>query len=287
MTTPTDPVQTALDAYGAVGTWAQSNPEIKTLFDTAVAQGWDATRFERELWGTQWWQQNQQNVRNLQVLQATDPATYNAQMSQKAAEITQTAFGLGLNPGSADVNYLALSALQNNWSDAVLREHMVDWFKPATQNGQALGTLGDYENTIRSTFNSYGVKMSDDFYQWNAQQVAAGRATTQGLANEAIGYATTLYPQYADQFKSGKTLSDIATPYIQQMGQILETDPTAIDIYDPTIQKALQGNGQAPTSMWDFQQQLKQDPRWGTTQNAKNAAADVVAKIGQDWGFLK
>lgn len=277
-------LQTALDAYGAVGVFAKNNPEVQTILNQAVAGQWDAARFQRALWGTSWWQQQSADARNLQVLQATDPATYNANVAEKAAEVSQLATGLGLQ--GFDANSLATQALQYGWSTQVLQQHIVDSSQAALVNGQATGSLGDYENQVRSTFQAYGVQMSDDWYTNQAKEIAAGRQTTGGLANQAIGYASTLYPQYTDAFKSGKTLSDIATPYLQQMQQTLEIDPTNVSLQDSTIQRALQGDGTNPTPMYAFIQGLKADPRWQQTTNAKNDAYDMLAKIGKDWGFV-
>jgi hypothetical protein len=276
-------LQTALSEYGAVGVFAQSNPEVAAKLQEGIDNGWDAARFQRELWTTNWFKSLSDVQRQLQVLQATDPQTYNTNISEKAAEIGQLAAGLGL---TVDANSLAQQALWGGWSSSVLQAHIVDGGK-ATQvvGGQLTGSLGDYENQVRSTFRAYGVNMSDSWFETAAREITAGRNTVAGYQNSAIGYASALFPQYTEAFKSGKTLSDIAEPYIQQMGQTLETDPSAINLSDRYVQQALHGDGTNPTPLWQFQNQLRQDPRWQQTNNAKNAAFDVLARIGQDWGF--
>lgn len=278
-------LQTALSAYGAVGVFAQSNPQVAGILNQAVAEQWDAARFQRALWGTDWWKSFNESQRQLQVLQATDPQAYNAQLAEKSNEVSDLATGLGLT--GFDANNLALQALSFGWSTAVLQQHLVDSSRPRTVNGQATGSLGDYQNQVRQTFSSYGLQFSDEWYTMVAHEIAAGRQTTGGMQNEAIGYASSLYPQYTEAFKQGKTLSDIAQPFLQQMQQTLEVDPANVTLTDPTIQRALQGDGKAPTPLWQFTQQLKQDPRWQQTTNAKNDAYDMLAKIGQDWGFVK
>ena len=106
-----DQLQTALSAYGAVGVFAQNNPQIATILKQAVDGQWDAARFQRALWGTDWWKNTQDNTRQLQVLQATDPATYNANIAEKANEVTDLGNGLGLS--GFDANSIALQAMQN------------------------------------------------------------------------------------------------------------------------------------------------------------------------------
>jgi hypothetical protein len=79
---------------------------------------------------------------------------------------------------------------------------------------------------VRNTFASYGLQMSDSWYQIVTREIQAGRQTVGGMDNEAIGYASNMFPQYAQDFKEGRTLNDIAQPFIQRMGNTLEMDPS-------------------------------------------------------------
>jgi hypothetical protein len=279
----TDPLNTALNAFGAIGTFAQNNPELKAKLNDAVAQQWDAARFQRELWTTNWWKSLSENQKQLQTMQATDPAQYNEQLALKANIIRRTASGMGLN---VDANSIAQQALWNNWSDQDVSQIISDQGGQRTVYGQLTGSSGQIENNVRTTFLKYGLQMSDDWYKSRVREVQSGRTTTDGLANEAIGYASKLYPQYTQDFLEGRTLSDIAQPFIQAMGNTLEVDPSSINLNDKTVQKALQGDGKTPMTMYQFQQTLTNDPRWGKTNNAKNAAYDTLAQIGKDWGFV-
>lgn len=277
--------QTALSEYGAVATFAQNNGEVNGILQQAIQGEWDAARFERALWGTNWYKSLSDNQRQLQVQQATDPGSYQQQLHSMSDKITGIANGIGVNIDPAS---LAQQALWNGWDQATLTRLIAQQgTAPRDANGYTGGQIGDVENHLRTTYASYGIKMADSWYTNAAQQVAAGTQTTGGLDNEAVGYASKMYPQYAQDFFEGRTLSDIAQPFIQQMGQTLEVDPSSINLMtDPTIQKALQGDGKTPMTTYQFQQQLKADPRWGKTDNAKNAAYDTLAQIGKDWGFM-
>lgn len=278
----TDPLNNALDAFGAIGTFAQNNPELKDKLTQAVANTWDAARFQRELWTTNWYKSLSDNQKQMQTLQATDPAQYNEQLALKANIVRRTAAGMGLN---VDANNIAQQALWNNWSDQDVSQIVSDWGGQRKVNGQFTGSSGEIENNVRTNFLKYGLQMSDQWYSSVVREVQSGRQTTGGLTNEAIGLASKMYPQYQQDFLEGRTLSDIATPFIQAMGRVLEVDPSAINLNDKTIQKALQGDGKTPMTMYQFQQTLTSDPRWGKTTNAKNAAYDTLAQIGHDWGF--
>lgn len=48
-----------------------------------------------------------------------------------------------------------------------------------------------------------------------------------------------MFPAYSQDISSGVNVIDIAAPFIQTMGQILEVNPTTLDPLDPTIRKAM------------------------------------------------
>jgi len=275
--------QNALDEYGAVAVFAQNNPEVNKILQDAITHQWDAARFERALWGTNWYKGLSDSQQALQVKQATDPGEYNKELQQAADKVTTLAGQAGI---TVDAKAIGQQALWNGWDDATLARYIAQHGAVAKDsNGAATGDMGNYENQIRNTYSAYGLKMSDKWFEDAARQVAAGTNTTGGFANQAIAQASKLFPQYAQDFVEGRTLSDIAQPLMQQMGTTLEIDPSSITLDDPTIQKALAGDGKNPTPLYAFNQMLKQDSRWQYTDNAKNSVYDTLAQVGKDWGF--
>lgn len=278
-----DAYQNALDNYGAVGVFAKNNPEVNTILQEAIKGTWDAARFERALWNTKWYKSLSDAQQALQVKQATDPAQYNAELKQMQSKVSTLAAAAGV---TVDAGAIAKNALWNAWDDSTLTKYLAQHGSIATGAGGApLGDIGQYEDQVRNTYASYGIDMGKKWYEDAARQIAAGTNSTGAIANQAIAQASKLYPQYAQDFVEGRTLSDIAKPLIQQMGQTLEIDPSSITLKDPTIQKALAGDGKNPTPLYAFDQMLKQDSRWQYTDNAKNQAYDTLAQIGKDWGF--
>lgn len=275
--------QNALDEYGAVAVFAQSNPDVNTILQEAIKNTWDAARFERALWNTNWYKSLSDTQQALQVKQATDPGEYQKELASAADKVTTLAGQQGI---TVDAAAIGQQALWNGWDDSTLARYIAQHGAVATDaNGAAIGDIGNYTNQIKNTYASYGLTMSDQWYQDAARQIAAGTNTTGGIANEAIAQASKLFPQYAQDFAEGRTLSQIAQPLMQQMGTTLEIDPSSITLNDPTIQKALHGDGTAPLPIYAFNQMLKSDARWQYTDNAKNSAYDTISQIGKDWGF--
>jgi hypothetical protein len=76
------------------------------------------------------------------------------------------------------------------------------------------------------------------------------------------------------------------------MARTLEISPENIDFTkDATIQKALgaqigtDGVSQ-PIHMWQFNQQLRQDPRWQYTDNARDSVTSIAHGILQSFGVV-
>lgn len=278
--------QTALSEYGAIAVFAQNNPEVNAKLQEAIKNQWDAARFERELWTTNWYKSLSQNQRQLQVLQTTDPGQYNAQLGEKANEILVAAGQAGKQLSQAQATDLAQKALWGGWDNSVVQAHLGEDYGNTMVNGRFTGLAGDTENHVRTTLAAFGIPINDQYVTQQVNDIVAGKQTTGGFDNQVIGQATKLFPQYAQDFLEGRSLSDVAKPYVQQAASTLEIDPSTITLQDKNVLKALQGDGQNAMPLWQFNQMLKQDPRWQKTDNAKNAAYDTLAQIGKDWGFM-
>ena len=88
----------------------------------------------------------------------------------------------------------------------------------------------------------------------------------------------------------GQTVADIAQPYMQTMAQILELPAGSVNLFDTTIKKALTytdsktlEKGAKP--LWQFENELRSDPRWKQTKNAQDSLMQVGHKVLADFGL--
>jgi hypothetical protein len=71
------------------------------------------------------------------------------------------------------------------------------------------------------------------------------------------------------------------------MRQILEIPESQIDSLNPTIQMALKNNGnKGAMNLTEFERALKKDPRWGTTDNARETATGYANSILRNFGLI-
>lgn len=162
------------------------------------------------------------------------------------------------------------------------------------ETGTPLGQTPDVKNNpgyqIRQYLADNGLKMSDDFVTENVRRIGAGEITVDDVTSHLRDkYLVNEFPAWADSLKSGATVKDIAAPYVTKMAQVLELPEEAIDLSDPKLRSALTtpGTDGKPTfkPLWQFEQDLRQDPRWMQTNQAQDEIAKTASDVLSMFGF--
>ena len=151
------------------------------------------------------------------------------------------------------------------------------------------GPSGKYFTEVKNLAARNGIMLSDEAATDYANKIVAGVMDADTAFNTIRESAASAFPQLADKIKAGVDLKTLADPYIQSMSNILELPYSAVDLFDPKIRSALSytlPDGKIGTkSIYDFEKELRQDPRWQYTNNAKKAVADSTLRVLQDFGF--
>lgn len=96
--------------------------------------------------------------------------------------------------------------------------------------------------------------------------------------------AKTGMPQnVASLLDNGVDLEAVYAPYKNLMASTLEINPETITLNDPVLRSAVTGDREVP--LYEFQRQLRKDPRWQYTNQAKQEVSDVALKVLRDFGF--
>ena len=126
-------------------------------------------------------------------------------------------------------------------------------------------------------------------YPFLMYDMMTGAMDTDGVRNWMIANASSRYPSLADRLKGGETVAQIADPYVQSQAKILELNPNTIPLTDKLVQSALSGTDAqgkpATKSVWQFEQDLRNDPRYMKTQQAQDASMGMAHQVLQDWGI--
>lgn len=146
-----------------------------------------------------------------------------------------------------------------------------------------------FEHSMRQYAGDMGVDIGDQSVKNYAQLMVKGLSSQQDFKNFINDQASSAYPAFAEQIKGGQTLKAIANPYIQTMAQQLEINPSNIGLNDPTIKSALNGldaqGKPVGKNLVDFQDSLRGDPRWRSTQQAQDKSMSIGRNVLKNLGL--
>jgi hypothetical protein len=279
------------EQYGFVSSFLNSNKELKKLFQDAVSGGWSADKFQAKLRNTKWWKSHSKDEREWLLQLKADPATAKQEMSQAKVKIKQLANQMGMVMTKDIQKYLdkaAYNMVALGWDEGQLRYYLGQYvsFKGETLQGEG----GEAINEMREYAYSMGVQLGDSWYTDRARNILRGVATIQDYKSEIQNKAKASFPQWTKQIEAGQSVADIASPYMQSMAQILELPAGSVNLFDSTIKKALNYTNKGTLQkeakpLWQFENELRSDPRWKKTKNAQDSLFQVGHQVLADFGF--
>jgi len=274
--------------YGWAYGFLNSNKELKSLFKKAVDGTWTPEKFQAELRDTEWWKKNSNTRREAQVTKNTDPATWSAQMDAAKIQVRQLAAQIGAAIPDSKIAKIAQNMIETGADEDQMRYALAEYVN-FTKDGTLKGEAAMHEYTMKQYASNMGVTIDDQTIKNQAQRVIRKVATTQDFEDQIRQQAKSMFPAFEAQIDAGSTVKDIAAPYMQMMGSELELPDTSINVQDPIIKKAMNGldakGRPAGVTLTDFQQQLRSDPRWKSTQKAQDNAMSTGVKVLRDMGL--
>ena len=204
--------------------------------------------------------------------------------SKEAIRISASQLGVTLD--DAKINSLANAYARGDINATVLpyeivRQGEIDFTK---------GAAGNTYGKLRELASAYGIQYSEDWYKNSVASILSGKEAEDTYDVSIKELAKSKYPTLAKQIDAGRNVRDLASPYIESMAQLLEVGSDTITLDDFYINQALTGLDADGTPkqkpLWEFQQQLRQDPRWRTTRNAQESMMSASRKVLQDFGLV-
>lgn len=284
--------------YGWALSVLRSNPELSKLFDRAVGQSYTASQFVAQLRNTKWYKTRGEPARQLEVLAKADPAEYQRRLKQQASNIADQYYAMtGKKMGIPTSMHFAKTALTFGFNDGEIRDLVGSSVKSEGLMKSGLGgTLGEAERQLRQAAEDYGLDFSPGAFASQLNNIARQVTDVGALVNNYRNQAKSRYAGFADEIDQGMTIRDIAEPYKQLMAKTLELSDKSISVTDKSIQRALTyrppatGKGKVgppqAMAMWQFEADLKNDPRWNKTQNAQDSIMAAGRKVLTDMGLL-
>jgi len=167
--------------YGYAAAFFNSDPELKSLIQAAVAGQWSNEKFQSKFMNTNWYRGREASVRQWADLTTRDPAEAASKIYDKKLELSDMATQLGLNLSDAQINFYATEALKFGMSQQALKDvfgGMVDYTP-----GNMGGTPAAIEMQVNKLAGDYGFKAS-------ANQIKTGLAAWSPTGTRRTTFAT-------------------------------------------------------------------------------------------------
>jgi hypothetical protein len=247
----------------------------------------DPTIAANILAGTAWFKSHGVQVTQNLSMEKTSPDVFKQNVATVKEQIRDEAARLGQTLSEADLTAISRDAFvygKSFNSSQVINDIVTKG------SGKAGGTYGDTVNSLKSYTASMGVNYSDNWYKTAGDKVAIGDMTVEDFQNQVKDMAKSKYQHFADQIDKGMTVSAIASPYIQSMSNLLEVPSSEIGLDDYNVNKALtsmtaDGKQQAQP-LWQFESELRKDPRWAKTKNARDAMDSTARSVLSSFGLV-
>jgi hypothetical protein len=236
---------------------------------------------------TAWFKDHGVEVTKNFAMEQTSPGIFAKNVESIKEQLRDEAASLGKSLTEADLDMIARDTFLYGraYNSSQVINSLVS--KGA---GTAGGTYGTAITDLKAHAGNMGVQYNEDWYKTAADKVAIGDMTPEDFKAQINELAKSKYSVFADQIDRGITVQQAASPYINSMANILELNPVELKLSDPTINQALTGVNQdnKPTlkPLWQFETDLRKDPRWGKTQNARQTTDATAHNILQSFGLV-
>jgi len=272
--------------------------QIDKLFVIAKKENWTEATFTEALKQTTWWQETLPSLRSF-FIETHDPrnaGVFAEKLSLNTANVAASLEKLGIRAQQVDpvtgkvvdntktIQGIAMDAIKNGWNDTQILQHIGD-------NAQLLftggGTIGSSVDNIKKQALNYGISIDNNYLdtiQRSLLDPTDGR-DTQYYLNEMKAQAMDLYKPFASSIKEGRSLYEVTNSYRNQMATLLEVDSTNVTWKDLMSKVVDPTTGNARTFA-DFNKQVKQDPLWQYTKNAKETYSNTALDLMKQFGFM-
>jgi len=285
-----DSMQTLAVEYGYAYAFFNSDPELRSLLQQAWAGKWSPQKFQAKFMTTNWYRTREASMRQWQDLKARDPAEAQNKIAESKAWLSDQFTQLGINLDDASLTSLATDRLSQSWSDAQTQDIIASYIH--YQSGHTGGTVAAIDARINNLAFNYGVDVSDSQKQDWISGIVSQKYNEDNLEDYLRDMAKSKYGGMTAYLDAGMNVRQIAAPYVQEFARLMEVNPDTVDLNDPLLARALQGQMDPSTgkpvmmTVQQTQRAIKQDQRWLYTSNAKRDMTDLGIGILKDMGIV-
>ena len=266
-------------AFGITADLIKQFPELQRVFDLWKAG--NTTDAELEYYKTSYYKNLTSNAQTRQKKKASQPGVYAQELEAYKLEQKKRLTARGITVSDATLEDAYLKGLSDS---------QVDLNALIAAKGKPIGgsTLGSVQS-LKEYADAFGMSYSQRSLDAWSQGIFSGTTTADDIQAQIRRDASSAFPVYADQINKGTSVEALTSAYKSSMANILEIDADSITFNDPTLRRALQYIGPdgkpAVKPIWQFETELRQDPRWEKTDGARKTVDSLSLKVLRDLGL--
>lgn len=290
--------QSAADEWGYALTAINSNTELRAIFDEAwnalkSGEEWSPQKFANKIQSTNWYITRSEAQRNYYIAKndPTQAAEVAAKVNANKETLRSIANTLGASLTDKELTRLADENLMNGWNESQIKSNLSNYIKysadPQSGFDSLTGEAGNVEDQIRGFAKKMGIEVDNAWVLDQSRKAIASGSSTQIAEDFIRARAKEKYAAYAAELDTS-TVEDLAYNYRSTMASTLEMGVEEISLNDSLIKQAMAvGDGAGgKKNLFQFEQELRQDPRWAKTKNAKESSSTIVNDVLSTFGLI-
>lgn len=279
--------------YGFALSVLRSDKGLKKAFEDAIAEGWTPQRFIAEVRDSKWFKSHNDAWRTSEILRLSGDPSYKTDLAESKANARNLAAQMGSVLSDKQLDQFATNSYRFGWNDAQQKDFLATYVKVASGGplkGQYIGEAGKNAAELRAIALRNGYKIPKDSLGKWSRDIMAGNATVQDYEQRIRNQAAAAFPTFAEELRAGADLEDLASPYKSSMARLLEIPEGEVTLFDPKIRKALASKDTktgkpVATPLYEFEDQMRADPRWMKTDNAHTEVMGLGRQVLRTMGF--
>jgi len=150
--------------------------------------------------------------------------------------------------------------------------------------GKVGGLIGNAVRNVRTLSSNYGLDITPQEVRDYALQSVRSQTGLDTVESKFNNLARIQYQALVPYLDQGLSVKDIADSYKNKKAQLLELNPASVTIRDSDIQRALTSEKLKP--LYEFEMDLRKNPAWERTNNAREEASQYSYTILRDFGLI-
>lgn len=290
--------ESAATEWGYALTAINSDTELKAIFNEAwnalkSGEEWSPQKFANKIQNTKWYTTRTEAQRNYYIAKndPTQATEVQAKIEANKQSLKTVAATLGATLTDEELTRLADENLMNGWNESQIKSNLSNYIKfskdPQSGFDSLTGEAGNVEDNIRSFAKKMGVEVDNNWVLETARKSVLAGNDLQPAEDFIRARAKEKYAAYASELDTS-TVEDLSYNYRSTMANMLELGIQEISMDDTLIKQAMAvGDGQGgKKNTFEFEQELRKDPRWAKTKNARESSNTIVNDVLSTFGLI-